>query len=83
MYSDTHWFHEYVSKATELRFIKDRIRCGDCTEHAQFPAPFASGILIFIPKSMTLTRGVKIGAQTKENKNQDWTTGCEHYECMF
>lgn len=83
VYSDTDWFHEYIPKATELRFIKERIKCGDCTEHARFPAPFPSCVAIFIPDSMTLTRGVKIGEQTRENGKEYWTKGCEHYECMF
>lgn len=83
VFSDAKWFHEYVSKATELRFIKGRIRCGDGSEHARFPAPFPSCLLIFIPKSMTLTKGVKLGAHSEEDGHKDWTEGCEHYECMF
>ena len=83
VWSDTDWFHEYVEKATEFRFIRGRIMCGDGTQHARFPAPFPSCILIFTPDCMTLTKGVKLGANSEENGKEYWTKGCEHFECMF
>lgn len=41
--TDTKWWHEYVMKAQEIRFIKGRLRFGD----AKKDAPFPSCIVIF------------------------------------
>lgn len=41
----TKWFHEYALKATELRFIRGRLKFGD----AKHPAPFPSVLVIFKP----------------------------------
>ena len=81
--TDTEWFHKWVPKATELRFIKKRLYFGDGTAFGKFPAPFYSCLLIFIPDSMTLSRGVKLCGQSEKNGKQVWTDGCEHFECMF
>jgi len=41
--TDTRWWHDYVMKAKEIRFIKGRLKfCG-----AKFNAPFPSCIVIF------------------------------------
>lgn len=41
--TDTQWWHEYVMKATEIRFIKGRLKFGG----AKNSAPFPSCIVIF------------------------------------
>ena len=42
--TDTRWWHEYCMKATEIRFIKGRLKFGDATNSAPFP----SCIVIFL-----------------------------------
>ena len=41
--TDTRWWHEYIMKATEIRFIKGRLRFGG----AKHSAPFPSCVVIF------------------------------------
>ena len=41
--TDTKWWHDYVMKAHEIRFIKGRLKFGD----AKNSAPFPSCIVIF------------------------------------
>ncbi len=41
--TDTTWWHEYVMKATEIRYIKGRLKFDDQPN----PAPFPSAIVIF------------------------------------
>ena len=41
--TDTIWWHNYCMKATEIRFIKGRLKFGGSTN----PAPFPSAIIIF------------------------------------
>lgn len=41
--TDTKWWHEYVMKATEIRFIKGRLKF----KGAKNSAPFPSAIIIF------------------------------------
>lgn len=41
--TDTRWWHEYCMKATEIRFIKGRLKFDD----QENPAPFPSAIVIF------------------------------------
>ena len=43
--TDTKWWHEYVMKATEIRFIRGRL----CFDDSGNPAPFPSCIVIFNP----------------------------------
>lgn len=43
--TDTKWWHEYVMKASEIRFIKGRLKFGG----AKNSAPFPSCIVIFKP----------------------------------
>lgn len=43
--TDTAWFHEYVMKATEIRFLRGRLKFGE----AKNSAPFPSMIVIFRP----------------------------------
>jgi hypothetical protein len=41
--TDTKWWHEYCMKATEIRFIRGRLKFGTM----KFNAPFPSAIVIF------------------------------------
>jgi len=41
--TDTKWWHEYIMKAEEIRFIKGRLHFDD----AKNPAPFPSAIIVF------------------------------------
>lgn len=41
--TDTRWWHEYVMKAKEIRFIKGRLKFGN----SKNSAPFPSAIIIF------------------------------------
>lgn len=41
--TDTKWWHEYIMKAKEIRFIKGRLRF----QGARYNAPFPSCIVIF------------------------------------
>lgn len=47
--TDTKYFHDYIYKRTEIRFIKGRLKFGDNVNSAPFP----SMIVIF--------RGAKVG----------------------
>lgn len=47
--TDTRWFHDYVMKSKEIRFIKGRLRFGN----AKNCAPFPSCIVIFKPNQPT------------------------------
>ena len=41
--TDTRWWHDYIMKATEIRFLKGRLKFGD----SKYNAPFPSAIIIF------------------------------------
>lgn len=43
--TDTRWWHEYVMKAKEIRFIKGRLKFGG----SKNSAPFPSCVVIFSP----------------------------------
>lgn len=36
--TDTRWFHEYIYKKAEIRFVKGRLKFGDSTNSAPFPS---------------------------------------------
>ena len=36
--TDTRWFHDYCLQATEIRFIKGRLKFGSATINAPFPS---------------------------------------------
>lgn len=36
--TDTRWWHEYIMKANEIRFIKGRLKFGGCKNNAPFPS---------------------------------------------
>ena len=44
--TDTAWWHEYVQKAAEIRFLRGRVRFVG----AERSAPFPSAVVIFRPK---------------------------------
>ena len=39
--TDTRWFHAHVMKASEIRFIKGRLKFGEVTNNAPFPSLLA------------------------------------------
>jgi DNA N-6-adenine-methyltransferase (Dam) len=41
--TDTKWWHEYIMKASDIRFIKGRLKFGDSTNSAPFP----SAVIVF------------------------------------
>ncbi len=41
--TDTKWWHEYVMRAAEVRFIRGRLRFGKATSSAPFP----SAVVVF------------------------------------
>ena len=41
--TDTAWFHDYCLKASEIRFLRGRLKFGN----AQFNAPFPSLVVVF------------------------------------
>ena len=53
--TDTKWWHEYVFKASEIRFIRGRLKFGN----AQNSAPFPSVIVVFDGK-MRVIRGEEV-----------------------
>ena len=42
--TDTKWWHEYIMEATEIRFVKGRLKF----DGAKNSAPFPSAIIIFV-----------------------------------
>lgn len=50
--TDTQWWHEYVTKADEVRFVRGRVRFGNATASAPFP----SAIVVFRGKREVTTR---------------------------
>lgn len=46
--TDTRWWHDYCMKATEIRYIKGRLKFDDQPN----PAPFPSAIVIFKRKEL-------------------------------
>jgi len=44
--TDTAWWHEYVAKAHEVRFVRGRLRFGN----AKHAAPFPSAVVVFRPR---------------------------------
>lgn len=60
--TDTKWFHEYVLKASEIRFVKDRIHFGNNGEFAR--ANHANMVVIF-----NGSRGTKISSISNGRNN--------------
>lgn len=45
--TDTAWWHDYAAKATEIRFIRGRVKFVSADGAGSKPAPFPSAIIIF------------------------------------
>lgn len=45
--TDTAWWHDYAAKATEIRFIRGRVKFVSANGGGDNPAPFPSAIVIF------------------------------------
>ena len=45
--TDTRWFHDYINKKAEIRFIKGRLKFGGSNNNAPFP----SMVVIFRPNN--------------------------------
>jgi phage N-6-adenine-methyltransferase len=43
--TDTNWWHDYATKASEIRFVRGRLTFGS----AKAPAPFPSAVVIYRP----------------------------------
>jgi phage N-6-adenine-methyltransferase len=48
--TDTRWWHRYVARAAEIRFVRGRLRFGG----AQINAPFPNAVVVFRPGSPAL-----------------------------
>lgn len=49
--TDTKYWHSYVMKAAEIRFVKGRLKFGD----SKNSAPFPSAVIVFRPSTQPLT----------------------------
>lgn len=47
--TDTKWFHEYLRRSTDVRFIKGRLTFSSPTCDTGFAAPFPSGVAVIGP----------------------------------
>ena len=45
--TDTRWWHEYVGQASEIRYVRGRLRFGSAINSAPFP----SAVVVFRPQS--------------------------------
>jgi phage N-6-adenine-methyltransferase len=45
--TDTAWWHDYAAKATEIRFIRGRVKFVSSDGIGSNPAPFPSAIVVF------------------------------------
>ena len=46
--TDTAWWHDYIMKASEIRFIRGRLKFGG----AKTNAPFPSAVVVFQPQGL-------------------------------
>jgi phage N-6-adenine-methyltransferase len=67
--TDTAWWHDYVMKANEIRFIRGRLKFGD----AKNSAPFPSAIVVFQPFSPPMGFEVKTQERVKMDCNHPHT----------
>ena len=58
--TDTRWWHEHAMKATEIRFIKGRLKFGD----AKTDAPFPSCVVVFAPRAAPANTRIVEGETT-------------------
>ncbi len=52
--TDTAWWHDYVMEATEIRFIRGRLKFGDATTSAPFP----SCVVVFESRRVSEIRNI-------------------------
>ena len=52
--TDTTWWHEYVTKAADIRYLRGRLRFGD----AKSCAPFPSAVVVFAAVPMRVSTSV-------------------------
>ena len=72
--TDTRYWHDYVMKADEIRFIEGRLRfVGKASESAPFP----SAIVIFQPKAVGKSSGMPrvLSARGKRKPGVQFTLG--------
>ncbi len=60
--TDTKWWHDYVGQASEVRFVKGRLKFGG---HAN-SAPFPSAVVVFRPTKET---SVQVSANERQETN--------------
>ena len=53
--TDTRWFHEYIYRKSEVRFVKGRLKFGG----SKNSAPFPSMVVIFRPKAAVEMEGME------------------------
>lgn len=63
--TDTRWWHDYVRRAAEIRFVKGHLRFGD----ASASAPFPSAIVVFRPQQKFCGSGWRAPAVTHYDPN--------------
>lgn len=51
--TDTRWWHDYVMKASDVRFVRDRLKFGG----HENSAPFPSAVVVFRPPCMKVAVG--------------------------
>ena len=64
--TDTQWWHRYVLKASEVRFIAGRLKFGVSTNSAPFP----SATIVFLPPEIGIADGVPV-----EEMHQEFLSG--------
>ena len=58
--TDTSWWHDYVTNASEVRFVRGRLKFGAATNSAPFP----SAVVVFRPPAMPSPRRARRGHQS-------------------
>lgn len=56
--TETRYWHDFVMKASEIRFVKGRLRFGGVTAEKGHNAPFPSAVVVFRPGEHTPKIGV-------------------------
>lgn len=58
--TDTAWWHEYVTRASEIRFVRGRLKFGAAANSAPFP----SAIVVFRPPATPKPHGARSSHQS-------------------
>jgi phage N-6-adenine-methyltransferase len=64
--TDTKWWHDFVTQAAEVRFIKGRLHFGGSAT----PAPFPSAVVIFRPRPETRTKWARAFFRKQRGEQQ-------------